>query len=92
MTVKDRNLTGTTPAGSRRFQKTRKPNRNSRLRFGTAASGEAGDCVSRAIAAFEFERANRLQARAVQYQSGGYHPDSAATARGIVSEALLAEG
>ena len=48
--------------------------------------------LSRIISAFGFERSNHVQARAAQVQSGSYHPDSAATARGMVSEALLADG
>jgi hypothetical protein len=33
-------------------------------------------------------RANRVQALAFEYQSGTYRPDSAATSRGMVAEAL----
>jgi anti-sigma28 factor (negative regulator of flagellin synthesis) len=101
MTINDRNLTGTTPAEAGRSQETQKSNRNQGVRTGTAASDKTGDRVelsstlatlSRAISAFGSERANRVQALTGQYQSGSYHPDSAATARGMVSEALLAEG
>jgi anti-sigma28 factor (negative regulator of flagellin synthesis) len=98
MRVDDRNLTGTAPAQSGRTQQTGKSNRNQAVRTGTAATGETGDRVelsntletlSRAMSAFGSERANRVQALAAQYQSGSYHADSAATARGMVSEALL---
>ena len=101
MRVDDRNSTGATPAESRRAQETGKSNRNQGLRTGTAATDRIGDRVelsstletlSRAMSAFGSERANRVQALAAQYQSGSYHADSAATARGMVSEALLAEG
>ena len=101
MRVDDRNLTGAAPAQSGRAQQTAKSTRNQAARTGTAATDKTGDRVelsstletlSRAMSAFGSERANRVQALAAQYQSGGYHADSAATARGMVSEALLAEG
>jgi anti-sigma28 factor (negative regulator of flagellin synthesis) len=101
MTVNDRNLTGTTPAEPGQVQETRKPNRSQGVREGTAATGKPGDRVefsnalaalSRAMSAIGSERANRVQALTGQYQRGSYHPDSAATARSMVSEALLAEG
>jgi hypothetical protein len=47
--------------------------------------------VSRALATFEATRANRVQALAVEYQSGKYKPDPLATSKGLVSEALSAE-
>jgi hypothetical protein len=37
-------------------------------------------------------RASRVQALAVQYQSGSYRPDSAATSKDMVAEALAAGG
>jgi anti-sigma28 factor (negative regulator of flagellin synthesis) len=101
MTVNDRNLTGTTPAEPGQVQKTQKPNRNQGVRPGTAITGKTGDRVelsstlgtlSHAMSEFESERADRVQALTGQYRSGSYHPDSAATARSMVSEALLAEG
>ena len=81
MRVNNRNRTDATPAESGRAQKTGNVELSSTL--GT---------LSRIISAFGFERSNRLHTHAVQYQSGSYHPDSAATARGMVSEALLGEG
>jgi anti-sigma28 factor (negative regulator of flagellin synthesis) len=100
MRVNDRNLTGTSPAESGRAQETQKLHRNEGVRTGTAATDKSGDRVelsstletlSRALSASGSERASRVQALAAQYQSGSYHADSAATARGMVSEALLAE-
>jgi anti-sigma28 factor (negative regulator of flagellin synthesis) len=100
MRVNDRNLTGTSPAASGRAQETQKLNRNEGVRPGTAATDKGGDRVelsstlerlSRAMSASGSERSSRVQALAAQYQSGNYHPNSAATARGMVSEALLAE-
>ena len=98
MKVDNRNLTGATPAESGRTQETGKSNRNQAVPTGTAATDRTADRVelsstlealSRAMSALGSERANRVQALAAQYQSGGYHADSAATARGMVSEALL---
>ena len=98
MRVDDRNLTGAGPAQSGRAKETEKSNRNQAVRSGTAATNRTADRVelsstlealSRAMSAFGSERANRVQALAAQYHSGSYHADSAATARGMVSEALL---
>jgi hypothetical protein len=46
--------------------------------------------LSRTLATYESSRANRVQALAVEYQSGNYKPDSAATSRGLVAEAISA--
>jgi hypothetical protein len=46
--------------------------------------------LSRTLTTFETTQANRVQALAVQYQSGNYRPDSAATSKGLVSEAMSA--
>ena len=101
MRVNDRSLTGATPAESGRAHETGKSSRNQEVRDGTAAATGNGDRVelsstletlSRAMSAFGSERANRVQALAAQYQSGSYHADSVATARGILSEALLTDG
>ena len=101
MRINDRNLTGATPAESGRAQEAQKPNRNQGVQTETPTTDKAGDRVelsstlealSRAISAFGAERSNRVQLHAVQYQRGTFHPDSEATARGIVSEALLAGG
>jgi hypothetical protein len=37
-------------------------------------------------------RENRVQELAAQYQSGSYQPDSVATSKGMVSEALAMGG
>jgi anti-sigma28 factor (negative regulator of flagellin synthesis) len=101
MRIDDRNLTGATPAETGRAQETGKSNRNQAVRTGTAATGESGDRVelsstletlSRAMSAYGSERANRVQALPALYRSGSFNPDSAATARSVVSEALLADG
>ena len=98
MRVNGRNLTGATPAESKRAQNTEKLDRNQGVRAGTAATGDRVELsstletLSRAIAAYGSERAYSVQALTGQYQSGSFHPDSAATAGSMVSEALLAEG
>jgi len=101
MRINDLNLTGITSAEAARAQEAQKLNRSQGVRTGTAAADKSGDHVelssaletlSRALWASGTERTNRVQALAALYQSGNYHPDSAATARGMVSEALLAEG
>jgi hypothetical protein len=46
--------------------------------------------LSRTLTTFESTRASRVQALAVQYQSGNYRSDSAATSKGLVSEAISA--
>lgn len=100
MRIDNVNLPGTTPAESGRTQETGTSSRNQGVQTGTAATDKTGDRVelsstlatlSRALSASGSERANRVQALAAQYQSGNYHPSSAATASGMVSEALLAE-
>jgi flagellar biosynthesis anti-sigma factor FlgM len=100
MRIDNRDLTGASAAESGRAQETEKANRNQGAPTGTTTTDKTGDRVelsstlatlSRAMSANGSERADRVQALAAQYQSGNYHPDSAATARGLVSEALLAE-
>ena len=46
--------------------------------------------LSRALATFESTRTSRVQALAVEYQSGKYKPDPAATSKGLIAEALSA--
>jgi flagellar biosynthesis anti-sigma factor FlgM len=106
MRIDGPNLTGGTSAESGRAQETDKSSRSQGVpssqgvQTGTAASNKTGDRVelsstlgalSRALSTNGSERANRVQALAAQYQSGSYRVDSAATARGMISEALLAE-
>jgi anti-sigma28 factor (negative regulator of flagellin synthesis) len=88
MRVHDRNLTGASPAESGRAQEAQKLDRNQGARTENVAKGD-GDRVdlsstlerlSRAMSAGESERASRIEALAAQYRSGGYQPDSAATA------------
>jgi anti-sigma28 factor (negative regulator of flagellin synthesis) len=99
MRVDDRSLTGAAPARSGRAQETQNSNRHQAIQIGTAATGQTGDRVelsstletlSRVMSAFRSQRADRVPALAAQYESGSYYADSAATAGGMVSEALLA--
>jgi hypothetical protein len=48
--------------------------------------------LSQALAVSGSERASRVQALAAQYQSGNYQPNSLATSRSIISEALATIG
>ena len=63
---------------------------------GAAASGEhvefSGNLgrLARALSNYDSSRANRVEALRVQYQSGNFRPDSAATSRSMVSRAILA--
>jgi len=100
MRIDGQNLTGATPAESGRAVETEKSNRSQGVQTGTSATDKTGDRVelsstletlSRALSASGSERSSRIQALAAQYQSGNYYPDSASTARSMISEALLAE-
>jgi len=97
MRVDDRNLTGAAPAQSG-LMETQNSNRNPAVQIGTAATDQTGDRVelsstletlSRVMSTFGSERTNRVPALVAQYQNGSYYADSAATAGGMVSEALL---
>jgi anti-sigma28 factor (negative regulator of flagellin synthesis) len=101
MKVNNRDLTGATPTEPGWVQETQKPNRNQEARAGTAATDKTGDrvelsstleAIARGMSAFGSARATHVQALTGEYRSGSHHPDSEATARGMVSEALLAAG
>jgi len=101
MRVYDVNLTSTSAAQSGRAQETQKADRAGSGRAGGSGTAGNGDRVefsstlgrlSQALAADGSDRASRVQALAAQYQSGQYQPDSLATSRGMISEALAAGG
>jgi hypothetical protein len=46
--------------------------------------------LSRALTAFESSRATRIQTLTANYRSGNFKPDSAATSKGLVAEAMSA--
>ena len=97
MKIQDRNLTGTSAAETSRAQESQQLSRTGTAK--SAAGDGSGDSVefsgtlsrlSRTLTTFESSRASRVQALASQYQSGNYKPDSAATSKGMVSEAMSA--
>jgi hypothetical protein len=100
MKIYDTNLTGTSASETGRAQESQKLNRtgtskppspggvdgsNDRVEFSGTLSR-----LSRVLTTFESSRASRIQSLAAQYQKGSYAPDSAATSRGIVADALSA--
>jgi hypothetical protein len=98
MKIYDQNRTGTSAAETGRAQETQKLNRTGTGKSPRGVDG-SNDSVefsgtlsrlSRTLTTFETTQASRVQALAAQYQSGNYRPDSAATSRGLVSEALSA--
>ena len=101
MRINDLNLTGATAAQSGAMQETKAVTREGSSSSGASRSGGSGDrvefsstltSVSKALSSFGADRSEKVQALAAQYQSGNYHPDSLATAKGMVSEALSAGG
>jgi hypothetical protein len=97
MRIYDVNLTGTSAAESGRAQETQQSGRAGGARTGGTGANGTGDRVefsstlgrlAQAMSADGSARANRVQALAFEYQSGTYRPDSAATSRGMVAEAL----
>ena len=99
MRINDRNLTGASAAETGQAQKTQNLSRAGSDNSPTPAADGSNDSVvfsgtmsqlSRALATFESTRANRVQALAVEYQSGKYKPDPAATSKGLIAEALSA--
>jgi hypothetical protein len=98
MKIYDRNLTGTSAPETGRAQESQNLGRagtgkpltrggvdgsNDRVEFSGTLSR-----LSRALATFESTRASQVQALAVEYQSGKYQPDAAATSKGLVAEAI----
>ena len=99
MRISDRNLTGASAAETGRAQEAQNLSRAGTVKSPALGVDGSSDRVefsgtmsqlSRALAAFQSTRANRVQALAVEYQSGRYKPDPAATSKGLVSEALSA--
>lgn len=97
MRIYDRNSTGASASESERAQEIQRIDQEESARRGAAGADSVGDRVelsstlarlSGALAAHGSHRASRVQALAAQYQAGKYRPDSAATASGMVAEAL----
>ena len=96
MRIYDVNVTGPSVGESGRTQEAQKA---SVSRTGSSGSSGAGDRVelsstlgrlSQALSGYESSRSNRVQALTSQYQSGYYQPDSLATSKSMVSDALAA--
>ena len=105
MKIYDRNLTGASASEAGRAQESQNLSRTGASKSPTSGgvdgSGVSGSNdrvefsgtlsrLSRALTTFESTRASRVQALAAQYQSGNYKPDSAATSRGLVADAMSA--
>jgi hypothetical protein len=99
MRVDDRNLTSVPAAESGRAQETQRPGREDNLRSGSGTAGGGGDQVelsstlgslSKAMSAYGSDRGSRVAELTAQYSSGSYQPNSLATSRGVISEALAA--
>ena len=97
MKINDRNLTGSSATQSGHVVESQKPDRSQGARPGVTGADGYGDHVelssslgrlSQALASFQSDRASRTQALAARYQAGSFRPDSAATSRGMVADAL----
>ncbi len=95
MRIYDRDLTGTPAAESNKTTESGRAGREN----GTGAAAQTGDHVqlssglgklSRAISADTAGRNQRVTSLAVLYQNGNYRPDSSATSRAMVAEAISA--
>ena len=85
------------PASMGKSQETQKTERSGSAQGGAVKAAQNGDTVefspglgqlSRAISSYGAERASHVDALATLYRSGNYHPDSVATSRAMLSEAL----
>jgi len=87
-------LTGAAAAEAARTQEAQRSERGDRASSSGASTGDRVEFsaglgqLAHAISTYGAERAARVQTLAALYQSGGYQPDSAATSRAMVSEAL----
>ncbi len=97
MRIDNQNLTGL-PVESGRTQDVQRAGREDGYRAGSGSAG-GGDQVelssalgtlSRAMTAYGSGRQTQVSALTAQYQSGSYRPDSLATSRGMIAEALAA--
>jgi hypothetical protein len=97
MKINDRNSTSSSATESGRASESQKTDRSQGARTGVTGADGYGDRVelsgtlgrlSQTLSSFQSDRASRTQALAARYQAGNFHPDAAATSRGIVSDAL----
>jgi anti-sigma28 factor (negative regulator of flagellin synthesis) len=96
MRVVHQNITGASAAETGRASEAQRTGREGGVR--TAASEtSSGDRVelsntlgslARALSSYSSSRASRVQSLEAQYRSGAYKPDSRATSRGMIAEAL----
>lgn len=100
MRIQDRTSLGTSAAQSGRTPETQKSGHDNAGKTSGTGSTD-GDRVelsstlgrlSQAIGTYADHRAERVQALASQYQAGRFRPDSQATSRALVAEALTAHG
>ena len=101
MKVYDSQVTGSAAAETGRAQESQRADRAGSGRSGATGTSGSGDRVelsstlgrlAQAISADGAERASRVQALTERFRSGNYQPDAAATARGMVAEALATGG
>lgn len=100
MKVFDRNLTPASAPESGRTQETGRSERGDGVaRSGSSGAGGSGDRVelsgtlsslARALTGFSAGRAERVAQLASAYRAGTYRPDSVATSRGMIADALSA--
>ena len=95
MRIYDQSLTGATGETGRAAESQRL-DRQTGVRSGSTAPGNSDrvelsntlNSLSRALTSYGSDRAKRVQELAGQYQSGQYRPNSQATSRGMIAEAL----
>jgi hypothetical protein len=101
MRIYDVNLTGPSATESGRAQETQRSDRAGGAKTGGAVANGNSDRVefsstlgrlSQALSADGSARASQVQSLAAQYESGNYRPNSAATSKGMVDDALSAGG
>ena len=97
MRVVHQNLPGASAPETGRTAESQRAGHESSVRTGGAPQSPSGDRVelsntlgslARALSSYSSSRASRVQALAAQYRSGTYQPDSRATSRAMVAEAL----
>jgi len=101
MRIYDVNLTGASGAEAARTQETQRTESAGSAGKSGASGSSGSDRVefssslgnlSRIVASEGADRAARVQQLAALYQSGNYRPNSAATSRAMVGEALASAG
>jgi hypothetical protein len=84
-------------ASTVKSQETKKTERSGSAQTGAVSGAQGGDRVefsaglgqlSRAISSYGSQRTGQVEALTALYQSGNYVPDSGATSRSMIAEAL----